>query len=91
MTLFAAFLCFWPFCHRHVQVPMTAISIPVPYHTRVRLWINAVEFDHRKWAEICYSPDFGKTVKRTRLKSASPLVGTEWGNEPEKPTPTVPK
>jgi hypothetical protein len=56
--------------NRRVQIPGSHLYVHY-FIAQPRLWGNAVEFDHRGWQEICWTPD-GKKVQCQPLKQASP-------------------
>jgi hypothetical protein len=60
--------------NRRVLIPHSNVYVHIPLDSTPRLWGNAVEFDHRGWQEICYTPD-GKNVKCDVLAKASPKAG----------------
>jgi hypothetical protein len=66
----------WNLHKRTVLIPGSKLYVKVPIGTVPRLWGNAVEFDHRGWQEICWTPDY-KHVKCDPLKQASPLPAKE--------------
>ena len=55
--------------NRRVRIPMSNLYVHYLF-AKPRLWMNAVEFDHWKSAEICYAPN-GKVICQP-LKQASP-------------------
>jgi hypothetical protein len=56
--------------NQRVLIPGSKLYVHT-WFTQPRLWGNAVEFDHKGWAEICWTPD-GKKVVCEKLKQASP-------------------